>query len=418
MRLERNRNRYGEYMKSNAFLLMALATISNAAFSANLGDAIPIPNDTRSVSDYELKYDSALAVPLQDSKKAQHILNAMSQVKTEEGLTTRGSKEIALFKTIAPSVVLIISEDGTGTGSIINISGQILTNWHVVKGSKYVDIIYKPDNAVDDDLLVPSVRAKVVRVDELADLALLQPIKPNTTRSPLRLAQQGTIPVGTDTHAIGHPLGYTWTYTQGIVSQYRVQQNWHYDIGYQHVANVVQTQTPINPGNSGGPLLNDAGEIIGVNSYRSSGESINFAVSIEDVNQFLARKVDRKSPKIPGSPAMGDFGKDCKPKSVDKFDSEDGSAAVTRYDYTCDGIADGYLVVSYDETKPVQFLLDTTGNGKVDVRLVDVDRDEAWDVSFYDTDGDGNPNIVGYHNEESVPYQFVSYARFQKQRQN
>src|SRR6516164_7639410 len=85
-----------------------------------------------------------------------------------------------------------------------------------------------------------------------------------------------------------------WTYTTGIISQYRQAYEWQAkDDPIKHKADVIQTQTPINPGNSGGPLLSDSGSLIGVNSFKYDGEGLNFAVSVEEVRKFIGRPGNR-----------------------------------------------------------------------------------------------------------------------------
>jgi hypothetical protein len=101
--------------------------------------------------------------------------------------------------------------------------------------------------------------------------------------------------VGQDVHAIGHPQGEVWTYTRGIVSQIRANYEWKTEEGITHRANIIQTQTPINPGNSGGPLLDENARVIGINSFRHrSGEGLNYAVSVDTINDFLSRQGSRE----------------------------------------------------------------------------------------------------------------------------
>jgi hypothetical protein len=96
-------------------------------------------------------------------------------------------------------------------------------------------------------------------------------------------------------HAIGHPAGEQWTYTQGIISQVRTDYRWKGVNDLQHFATVIQTQTPINPGNSGGPLLDDNVSVIGVNAFvMQEKQGLNFAISLGEITQFLARPGNRE----------------------------------------------------------------------------------------------------------------------------
>ena len=214
---------------------------------------------------------------------------------TESFSASRGTKDVQLYRAIAPSVVLIANKEGFGSGSLVDTAGDILTNWHVVNGYEFLGVIFKPSvegkEPTRDDVKV----ARVVKYDQIADLALIKLSDVPTGRTPIHLADPSEIAVGTDVHAIGHPEGETWTYTTGVISQYRQGYPWQ-ESGdpTKHKADVVQTQTPINPGNSGGPLLSDGGNLLGVNTFKDSkAEGLNFAVSVDEVRRFLARSGDR-----------------------------------------------------------------------------------------------------------------------------
>ena len=147
-------------------------------------------------------------------------------------------------------MVLVLTNEGSGSGSIIDEDGTILTAWHVIDGYKEVGIIFKPEayGAAEDrdDYVV----ADVTKVDEVRDLALLRLRKAPKGKVPIQLGKEDEIIVGEEAHAIGHPNDQTWTYTQGKISQFRKDYDWFTGMGVQHQADIVQTQTPINPGNS------------------------------------------------------------------------------------------------------------------------------------------------------------------------
>ena len=95
--------------------------------------------------------------------------------------------------------------------------------------------------------------------------------------------------IGKSSFAIGHPKGLLWSFTSGMIGQVRPDYIWKYK-GSRHKANVIQTGAPINPGNSGGPLFNKKGELIGINTFTSEGENLNFAIAINDVINFINEK--------------------------------------------------------------------------------------------------------------------------------
>jgi S1-C subfamily serine protease len=201
--------------------------------------------------------------------------------------TFRGGPGAKVFREAAPGVVLIVTDQGFGSGIVISQRGEVLTNWHVIDGAKSIAIVLKPPAGQQ---LRPTdvVDGRILRYDQVADLALIQFVQPPPYVVPLRLGDDRTVEVGSPVHAIGHPEGQDWTYTQGIISQLRVDYRWISEDKVQHAASVIQTQTPINSGNSGGPLLDDNVDVIGINSFRLPGtEGINFAVAVGEIKRFL-----------------------------------------------------------------------------------------------------------------------------------
>jgi S1-C subfamily serine protease len=191
---------------------------------------------------------------------------------------TRGAREVAIYKAISPAVVLVVTDKGFGSGSII-AGGYILTNWHVVGEFRQVGVIYKPDGQGSQPSSANMIAAQVIRTDRTHDLALLKPVSIPTGIRPIDLGDRNDFSVGSDVHAIGHPSGEAWSYTKGIISQVRDNYVWNAEPKLTFKADVIQTQTPISPGSSGGPLLSDDGKLIGVNSFKDlKAEAINFAV--------------------------------------------------------------------------------------------------------------------------------------------
>jgi S1-C subfamily serine protease len=142
----------------------------------------------------------------------------------------------------------------TGSGFVINRSGVILTNNHVIAGAVKITVAFA-DNQ--------TVTAKVVGKDPDDDLALLKVNPDGLHLVPLALGNSDTVAVGDPTAAIGNPFGLPRSLTTGVVSalQREIQAPNSFEID-----NVIQTDAPINPGNSGGPLLNEQGQVIGINS--------------------------------------------------------------------------------------------------------------------------------------------------------
>jgi S1-C subfamily serine protease len=168
----------------------------------------------------------------------------------------------------------------TGSGIVIDNKGTILTNWHVVENAVKVTISFEDNRTVD---------AQVIGKDPSNDLALLHVSAEGNKLRPIALGDSSKAQVGDPVLAIGNPYGFARTLTTGVVSA--LQRQITAPNGFT-ISNVIQTDAPINPGNSGGPLLNAAGEVIGINSQIESGNSggsvgIGFAVPINTAKAQL-----------------------------------------------------------------------------------------------------------------------------------
>lgn len=211
------------------------------------------------------------------------LVLAFALLYSPTAYATKSLDSAEIFEQAAPSVALIITDKAIGSGSYIG-NNYILTNWHVVADSPIAGVFFKPPSG-NLDLSVDDVVIGVVKTHDLRrDLALLRVSEVPFNVTPLRFGLQSEIKIGMDVHAIGHPTGEIWTYTKGVISQIRKNFSWRKG----RSANVIQTQTPINSGNSGGPLLNDKGEIIGINTFSSTiAENLNFAIALDELIDFV-----------------------------------------------------------------------------------------------------------------------------------
>jgi serine protease Do len=174
-------------------------------------------------------------------------------------------------------------QQGLGTGFIIDKEGYILTNNHVVEGADEVKV-----KLLDGK----EFNAKIIGRDPKTDLALIK-IDPDKSLVPLPLGDSDKLEVGDWVIAIGNPFGLGNTVTAGIVSaKYR-------HLGMGSYDNFIQTDASINPGNSGGPLLNTAGEAVGINSaiFSQSGGSIGIGFAIP-INMAKALLPQLKAGKV------------------------------------------------------------------------------------------------------------------------
>jgi S1-C subfamily serine protease len=331
------------------------------------------------------------------------VSSALQKLSPSPPPRVRGAKEITLFRDISPSVVLIVTKDGLGSGSVVS-GEQILTNWHVVGESKEVGIIYKPADNFARPESRNLVRAEVIKTDRVRDLALLRPLTMPPKIRPIEIATQDDIEVGSDVHAIGHPSGEAWTYTKGFVSQVRRDFKWE-SSGVEHVSTVIQTQTPINPGNSGGPLLSDQEKLVGVNSFKAEkSEGLNFAVSAAEVQHFLrtpAAVVATRpaNPTLPGSQVTTTC--DAKASVTFAGRNKDNTAYIRKISVNCDGHVD-VMYVAPDDQKHPAFVLRYTKEGKRDGIIYDHTRSGKWDISYWDPDLNETFPVVGRHPDGGI----------------
>jgi len=163
-----------------------------------------------------------------------------------------------------------------GSGVIVDATGVVVTNNHVVQGADALRVVLNDRREFDAEILV---------ADEQTDLAVLRIITDEPLPA-LPMAQPGTAEIGDLVLAIGNPFGVGQTVTSGIVSALA-----RTEVGVSDFAFFIQTDAAINPGNSGGALINMDGSLIGVNSaiYSRSGGSngIGFAIPVEMVRRVV-----------------------------------------------------------------------------------------------------------------------------------
>ena len=168
-------------------------------------------------------------------------------------------------------------QQGQGSGFIVDEQGIILTNAHVVKDADNVTVRLRDGR---------TFQGEVKGVDEPSDLAVVKIKGDNLPVAPLGDSSQ--LQVGEWAIAVGNPLGLDNTVTLGIISTLNRPSA---QVGIPDMRlDFIQTDTAINPGNSGGPLLNDRGEVIGINTaIRAGAEGIGFAIPIDKAKAIKDR---------------------------------------------------------------------------------------------------------------------------------
>jgi len=206
---------------------------------------------------------------------------AVSMTTTPVSTVSSTSVADAIAKA-SPAVVRVITENGMGSGMVIDKAGDVLTNNHVIEGSQTVNVEFS------SGLKLPAI---ILGRDEITDLAIL---KVNGVNLPVvTFGDSSKLGQGEEVIAIGYPLDLagSTTITKGIVSAFR-----NYD-GVDY----IQTDTSINPGNSGGALINLKGEVVGINvaSIRTANgqtiEGMNFAIAINGTKPIIPKLIAGES---------------------------------------------------------------------------------------------------------------------------
>ena len=214
----------------------------------------------------------------------------------EVELSEEERTNIRVYDTVSPGVVNVtrtvveydfffspVAREGTGSGCVLDTEGHILTNYHVIDAADSLEVSL-PDHS--------KYRARVLGVDRQNDLAVLRIDAPAERLHPIRLGSSASLKVGQKVLAIGNPLGLQNTLTVGIVSSLgrRIETQ-----SGELVDNVIQTDAAINPGNSGGPLLNTAGEMVGINpsivTIGGGNIGIGFAIPAETIRRVATELI-------------------------------------------------------------------------------------------------------------------------------
>jgi serine protease Do len=166
---------------------------------------------------------------------------------------------------------------GVGSGFIVDTSGDVVTNRHVVQGATKVTVTMNDDKEYS---------AHVVGKDAQTDVAVVRLDHPPSNLVVARLGDSDKLEVGEWVVAVGSPLGLEQTVTAGIVSG-KGRPGRHVQMSGRRVRGYIQTDAKINPGNSGGPLVNLEGEVVGVNTLIQvgAGGAYGFAIPVNEVRR-------------------------------------------------------------------------------------------------------------------------------------
>lgn len=197
-----------------------------------------------------------------------------------------------------PSVVSISTTtsegSGVGSGVVLDTDGNVLTNCHVIEGATELVVSMGGE----------SYEAELVGEDSSSDLAVIRLKDVESSKlTPIEIGDSDDLSVGEWVMAIGSPFGNEQSVSTGIVSALYRSTALPSTSGTSIYANMIQTDAAINPGNSGGALVNDNGELIGINSiiesYSGSSSGVGFAIPVNYAINIASQIIDGKTPVHP-----------------------------------------------------------------------------------------------------------------------
>lgn len=197
-----------------------------------------------------------------------------------------------------PSVVSISTTtsegSGVGSGVVLDTDGNVLTNCHVIEGATELVVSMGGE----------SYEAELVGEDSSSDLAVIRLKDVDSSKlNPIEIGDSDDLSVGEWVMAIGSPFGNEQSVSTGIVSALYRSTALPSTSGTSIYANMIQTDAAINPGNSGGALVNDNGELIGINSiiesYSGSSSGVGFAIPVNYAINIASQIIDGKTPVHP-----------------------------------------------------------------------------------------------------------------------
>jgi putative serine protease PepD len=220
----------------------------------------------------------------QPAAPAQSATSGTTSSSASSAVAAQPLSATALYQKAAPGVVTITTElarrgrvgEGTGSGIVLDTTGNILTNAHVIAGASQIQVMFSDGR---------TVAATAARSSASADLAVVHVSVAASSLRPLVLGDSNTVRIGDAAYAIGAPFGLQESMTAGIVSGLNRHN------AASGLSGLIQTDAPINPGNSGGALLNAQGQVIGINDSIESpvagNVGVGFAIPINAARQLL-----------------------------------------------------------------------------------------------------------------------------------
>jgi len=259
------------------FVLVLIILLSFLTYSVYIQESQHYNSLNDKLSTLEANTQSQINTISSNLLDVQNSLNkSQEQVQQQISLlkATNNADFSGIINQSIKSVVTIKTSAAQGTGFIINSNGYVVTNAHVLADSSghlasNIQVITDKQQTID---------AKYIGYNGTLDIAIL---KIPGTYTPLDLGDSNKVQIGDKVIAIGNPLGLQFSVSEGIISATNRE-------GINNLPYYFQTDAALNPGNSGGPLIDQQGNVIGINNFKiSSGESLGFALESDYIKSAV-----------------------------------------------------------------------------------------------------------------------------------
>ncbi|MFA6937657.1 MAG: trypsin-like peptidase domain-containing protein [Treponema sp.] len=292
------------YSKHQVIIRSAISALAAAAIAVAIVLAVTLPNKKSSSSENKTSTEDLAQVAESSSQDTTSLPEVTLQTNTpslttvtnnDNNYTQDEAQNISVYEKCNEAVVNIttqtmgydwflepvITSSGSGSGSIIDKRGYVVTNVHVIENASKITISLADGSTYD---------GKVIGQDKESDIAVLK-FEPasGVELKTIAFGDSGNLKVGQKVIAIGNPFALERTMTTGIISGLGrpIQESTNVII-----RNMIQTDAAINPGNSGGPLLDNQGRMIGINTiiYSNSGSSsgVGFAIPVSTARRVVS----------------------------------------------------------------------------------------------------------------------------------
>ena len=319
--------------------------------------------------------------------------------------TLRSAKSSEIYQKAVYATALIVAPDiGSGSGFMVDKQrGLIVTNFHVTGGLKDLLVAFYDENIQDPEKM-KFFPASVIRYNAKKDIAILKLRSVPPSAQQLYVETMIKLKVGETVHTIGHPMSLTWTYSSGLVTAIRNS----FQFGREERADVIQIDANISPGNSGGPLMDEAGNVIGMVTFSSGEEgaqNLNFAISGKEVSGVLGSQANVDTQvttvvgKLKGIPiiTVSMLLEECSPFLIDE--DNDGKADYTSFrDKKSQKETWRYwkrIEVEIEPGNKAKANVLCTVDTAIQMAMYDFNLDGKFEIVLIDLDGDSEPDIVG-----------------------